>query len=164
MTKPPLVSNTSPLLYLGRLGQAELLQSLFGEVFVPEQVALELDTGRLLRSDTIDPRRLSWVTLATVSPSMIDSLPVNRLGYGERFAIAYAASHPGYVLALDDRQARLLAIQLKVPVIGTVGVLIRAKQADLISTVQPLMDSLRQEGFRLSDALYHQALKLAGEI
>lgn len=32
----PLVSNTSPLLYLGRIGQVELLPQLFSQVYVPE--------------------------------------------------------------------------------------------------------------------------------
>lgn len=49
MPNPRVVSDTSPLLYLGRIGQLELLPRLFSEVCVPEQVALELDAGRLIR-------------------------------------------------------------------------------------------------------------------
>ena len=109
MPKPALVSNTSPLLYLGRIEQAHLLPTLFDPVFVPEPVLLELDAGRLLRPDTIDPRGLEWVTQVTITQSAIDHLPPNRLGPGERAVIAYARVQPGCVVGLDDRQARLLA-------------------------------------------------------
>ena len=74
MDKAPLVSDTSVLLYLGRIGHSHLLPALFEPVFVPEQVALELDAGRLIRRDTVDPRSLDWVTLVAVPQSEIDTL------------------------------------------------------------------------------------------
>jgi predicted nucleic acid-binding protein len=86
----PLVSNTSPLLYLGRIGQVELLPQLFSQVYVPEQVTWELDAGRLIRSDTPDPRQFPWVTLVSVTDAMIATLPANTLGLGERATIAYS--------------------------------------------------------------------------
>ena len=48
-----LVCDTTILLYLGRIGQARLLPLLFEAVHVPEPVEVELDMGRLLRTDTI---------------------------------------------------------------------------------------------------------------
>ena len=112
MDKLALVSNTSPLLYLGRIEQLHLLPALFAPVYVPEPVILELDAGRLLRADTIDPRALTWSTPVPVAQSTLDRLPSNRLGLGERAVLAYASTQPGCVVALDDRQARLLALQL----------------------------------------------------
>lgn len=64
----PVISNTSPLLYLGRIGQLELLPQLFSPVCVPEQVALEPDAGRLIRSDIPDPRQLPWISLHCLAP------------------------------------------------------------------------------------------------
>jgi hypothetical protein len=123
MPNPQIVSDTSPLLYLGRIGQLELLPQLFSEVFVPEQVALELDAGRLIRGDTPDPRQFPWVKLVSVTADMIAALPANTLGLGERATIAYAATRGNLGVALDDRRARLLAQQLKIPVIGFAGIL-----------------------------------------
>jgi hypothetical protein len=74
----PLVSNTSPPLYLGRIGQVELLPQLFSQVYVPEQVTWELDAGRLIRSDTPDPRQFPWVTLVSVTDAIIATLPASR--------------------------------------------------------------------------------------
>jgi len=57
--KHVIVCDTTVLLYLGRIGQSDLLPTLFSSVYVPEQVLLELDMGRLLHPDTINPRSLA---------------------------------------------------------------------------------------------------------
>ncbi|MFZ6031519.1 MAG: DUF3368 domain-containing protein [Chloroflexota bacterium] len=61
---------------------------------------------------------------------------------------------------LDEKDARRLAI----PLLGTVGVLAQAKRSGLITSLRPLFDQLRSHGgFRLSDAVYRDALRSAGE-
>ncbi len=140
-----------------------LLPALFEAVFVPNQVALELDMGRLLRADTVDPRQLTWATLIEVSGEEIANLPPNRLGPGERSVIAYALLHGHCLAGLDDRLARLLAEALGLKVIGVIGILVKSKRANLIPLVRPLLDQLRETGFRLRDDVYLEALQLAGE-
>ena len=112
MSEHSLSCDTSILLYLGRIGQLGLLPTLFEAVFVPAQVVLELDMGRLLRVETVDPRQLTWVTLGEVSQKELENLPPNRLGPGERSVIAYARRHGHCLGGLDDRLARLLAEDL----------------------------------------------------
>jgi predicted nucleic acid-binding protein len=46
---------------------------------------------------------------------------------------------------------------------GTLGVLLRAKEQQLISAIGPLIEQLRQGGIRLSDAVVAEALKLTNE-
>jgi predicted nucleic acid-binding protein len=161
--KQPLVCDTTIPLYLDRIGQIDLLSALFAPIYVPEQVCLELDMGRLLRPDTINPRSLVWVELVSVSQTLIDSLPPNRLGTGERAVIAYAQAHHGCVAGMDDLRARQLAEAIGLKVTGTLGILLRAKQAGLIPTVKPLVDEVTVQGFRLSPELYRAVLGLAGE-
>ena len=48
-------------------------------------------------------------------------------------------------------------------VVGTIGVLLRAKRSELISNARPLLDALQMEGFRMGDDLYREALQLANE-
>src|SRR5262245_246363 len=124
----PLVSDTSPLLYLGRIGQLEVLPQLFAPIYIPEQVVLELETGRLLRDDTPDPRGLPGVQVVTVTPELVEALPPNTLGVGERATLAYAVHQRKIRVALDDRQARRLAQRLSLPIVGLVGILLQAKQ------------------------------------
>lgn len=119
--------------------------------------------GRLIRADTIDPRDSSWMTIISVPEGEVDALPPNRLGPGERAVIAYARSHSDCWAGLDDRQARELAEDLGLDVIGTIGILLRAKKVDLIPTVRPLLDALHSAGFRIGSDLYREALRLADE-
>ena len=163
MNKHPLVCDTTLLLYLDRIGQILLLHTLFDPIYVPEPVRLELHMGRSLRPDTINPDQLGWITAVSVDQHELDVLPPNRLGRGERAVIAYAQSHSGCWMGSDDRQARLLAERLGLKVVGVIGVLIRAKRADLIPAVRPLLDALQLTGFRLGHELYQEALRHAGE-
>ena len=163
MPKRPIVCDTTVLLYLGRIGQIDLLPALFDPVWVPERVGLELDMGRLLRRDTVDPRVLPWATLVSVSQVMIDSLPPNRLGPGEQAVIAHANAHQGTVAGLDDLRARQLAEALGLKVAGTLGLLLRAKRAGMVPAVRSLVDAVAAHGFHMSPDLYRDVLELAGE-
>jgi predicted nucleic acid-binding protein len=163
VTRRAIVCDTTVLLYLGRIGQSDLLPGLYSAIHVPEPVLLELDMGRLLRSDTINPRNLTWANSVSVSEAMLDDLPPNRLGVGERAVIAYARTRDGCVAGLDDLQARQLAEAVGLKVVGTLGILLRAQQSGLISTVRPLLDDVISQGFRLSPDLYRSVLELAGE-
>ena len=163
MPERSIICDTTVLLYLGRIGQSGLLPALFSTICVPEAVLLELDMGRVLRPDTFDPRSLSWVTLVSVSRAMVDDLPSNRLGTGERAVIAYAQARGGFPAGLDDLRARQLAESVGVKVIGTLGILLRAKQTGLIGTVAPLVEDVVNQGFRIGPDLYQAVLALAGE-
>lgn len=163
MPEPPIVCDTTVLLYLGRIGQIDLLPLLFDPIWVPESVVLELDMGRLLRRDTVDPRSLGWTTLVSVPQAMIDSLPANRLGRGEQEVIAQASAHQGAVAGLDDLRARQLAESLGLTVAGTLGLLLRAKRAGMVPVVRPLVDAVVTQGFHVNPTLYRDILELAGE-
>ena len=64
---------------------------------------------------------------------------------------------------LDDLRARQLAEEMKLTVVGTLGVLLRAKQATLVPTIRSLLDAVIAQGFRLSSDLYQDVLKIAQE-
>ncbi len=163
MPKRPLVCDTTVLLYLGRIDCIDLLPALFSQLYVPDVVMLELDMGRLLRPGTVDPRDFDWITPITVAQETVDALPPNRLGAGERAVIAYAHSQQGCLAGLDDLQARHLAESLGLEVAGTPGILLRARQSNLLPSVRSLIDALIAQGFRLDAELYQDILVLAGE-
>jgi predicted nucleic acid-binding protein len=48
-------------------------------------------------------------------------------------------------------------------VIGTVGLLLRAKRRGHVQAVKPLLDRLQGSGFWMSEALCNRALDLADE-
>ena len=73
------------------------------------------------------------------------------------------ASEKKCKVILDDRRARKVATSLGVAVIGTIGILIRAKRNGIIAAVKPVLDDLEATGFFVSKELKGEALRLAGE-
>jgi predicted nucleic acid-binding protein len=66
-------------------------------------------------------------------------------------------------IILDDRPARRLAQALGVPIIGTLGVLLAARQRDFLPALRPSLEALAQYDFRIAPELYKQILLDAGE-
>jgi predicted nucleic acid-binding protein len=54
---------------------------------------------------------------------------------------------------LDDRRARSVARRIGIAVIGTVGVLVRAKHSGILASLKPLLEDLERRGFFLSASL-----------
>ena len=85
------------------------------------------------------------------------------LGLGEAAAIAVALSIPGSICVLDDRLARRSALRLGLTVVGTLGLLLRAKQVGLIDAVKTRMEKLKAAGRFMTPELESKVLDLAGE-
>jgi len=85
------------------------------------------------------------------------------LGPGEREAIALALELKATRLLLDDLPARRLASSLGLEIIGTLGLLLWAKEQGLLPAVRPWVDTLLREGFYISERLLAEVLSTAGE-
>jgi len=69
------------------------------------------------------------------------------------------------LLLIDERRGRAEADRLGVRITGLLGILVEAKQKNLIVAVKPLMDALiTTSDFRVSSALYHQSLDIVDEV
>jgi predicted nucleic acid-binding protein len=128
-------------------------------VTIPEQVRDEYEAGRRSGDPTIGS--LAWLHIVPVS-TFSSRLPTT-LGLGEIAAITLAMSQPTRAILLDELFARRVAIQLGLPVTGTLGVLLAAKQHGLVSRVRPLLDEMVRQGRRLSPVLYARLLAGASE-
>ena len=64
---------------------------------------------------------------------------------------------------IDDERARTTAVSAGFQIIGLAGILLLAKQLRFIPSVKSLLDELRNKNFRLSDEIYKEILKKAGE-
>ena len=136
---PETISNTSPLQYLYQCNLLELLPGLYGRVVVPEAVAAEIREGRVLGVSLPAIEELPWASIkAPKDPALLPL--VADLGQGEREALALGKESPGSLVILDDGLARRYAAHLGLRLIGTLGVLIRAKRQGLIAAVAPVLD------------------------
>ena len=61
---PEAISNTSPLLYLYRIGVLEWFPKLFSEIWVPSEVVKELMDGQRKGYDVPNPRDYAWMEKA----------------------------------------------------------------------------------------------------
>lgn len=154
--------NASPLIFLTRANLLDILRLAGPDIVVPAPVADEI-----LREGPEDPaaralRTTPW--MAIVDPPPIP--PVVQawdLGAGESSVIAWAMGHPGTVAILDDLAARRCAAALHVPVRGTLGLILLAKQRRRIDAARPVLEAMRASGMYLSDAVLERALALVGE-
>jgi uncharacterized protein len=157
-----VISNTSPLLYLHQVGQLDLMRKLYGRIWIPSAVRLELQAGLEQGVSVPDLGGLGWVEERplrdrSLLPAVVD------LGAGEAEAIALAVAFPESLLILDDQLGRRIARLSGITVTGTLGVLVKAKQAGLLQRVAPVIDALRHTTMYLTPHLIEMVLTEAGE-
>jgi uncharacterized protein len=68
------------------------------------------------------------------------------------------------LVLLDDKAARRLAATLHLDVLGTLGVLLKAKDAGLIQQIRPKLDALATLPFHISPRLFAAVLRDAQEM
>lgn len=95
-----------------------------------------------------------------------DRLPpgIERLGKGEAQAIQLAMELGAEILITDDRKARTAAASLGLKCTGLLGLLVRAKHRNLLSSVRAMIEVLEKKGgLYLSDAVKAEAARIARE-
>ena len=161
-----VVSDAGPLIALGRIKQLNLLKQLYQNVLIPPAVHSELRCGSDLPGATALQRAINdgWVRIQSV-PLRANALCELRLilDAGESEAIALAERVHCRFLLMDERRGRQVAKKRGLTVIGIAGVLLAAKSRGLIETVSPVVNSLSKNGYRLSNSLIAEILKLAKE-
>ena len=145
------VTNSTCLIGLERIGRLDLLPQVFDTVFAPPTVVAEVRSP------------LTWLTVQTVENSAFVAALKTQMDEGEAEAIALAVELDNVILILDDKKARRVAQQIGLKVIGTVGMLLRAKNQGVITEIKPLLTELVQVDFRITNAIIQEALRLSGE-
>ena len=160
------VCNTWPLIALAKLDRLALLQHLGGtSVFIPPMVYKELWSKMGPEAPLIETALHTFVHVeqpGKIGPHV--EIATANLDDGEREAIVLGTSlQEEVVLVMDDQAGRRVAKELGLSVIGSAGLLLLAKQKGLITEVHPLLETLRQQGYWLSDAVLDEVRGLAGE-
>ncbi len=159
---PNAISNTSPLLYLYRIGAVEWLPKLFGEIWTPNAVVDEIKEGQKRGYDVPILENYEW--LQVIEPKTVPSEWLSLdLGVGELETMALALENPERVVILDDALARRIAQAAGVTVWGTLKVLLEAKKQGITETIAPHVDKLKNSGMWISEDIRLRILALADE-
>jgi predicted nucleic acid-binding protein len=151
------VVNASPVITLAKAGHLTLLTALADEVLLPVAVIAEL-----LAAPASDPARQAieqgWGN--HISPVDVPAIVLEwGLGAGETAVIAAALESQERTAVLDDAQGRKCARALGVPVIGTLGVVLRAKKMGHVPSATNVLRDLRDAGLYLDSTIIAAAIE-----
>ncbi|MFO1432835.1 MAG: DUF3368 domain-containing protein [Candidatus Competibacteraceae bacterium] len=151
-----VVSDTTAITSLLKIGEVDLLRRLFQEVVIPPAVHEEL----LSYHPVLPP----WLVVQTVAISDALRLWLRPLDSGEAQAIALAQLQRAELLIIDEKRGRALAEQGGVRCIGLAGVLLLAKQRQHIGSVEAMLSRLEQQAnFYLAAPVKQKLLAAASE-
>lgn len=161
MPTTPVIANNTPLVALWSLDRLWLLRELYGEILIPQSVAEEFcATEQTLREHAL--KQSSWIRPTPLADPR-QALVYIGLDRGEADVLALAQERSARLVIMDERRGRRYAKRLGLPVTGTVGILLAAKERGLVTAITPLLETLVQEGLYLTPDIIAKARELAQE-
>lgn len=149
-----IISNSSCLIILDKLGSLNFLQKLYSKNTIPKAVKEEVFKSKPVPD---------WIDVVEITQPAAYRILEKNLGHGESEAITLSIELNADLFIVDDSAARKMAQKMGIKITGVIGVLLEAKKAGFIKELKPLLEFMIGEGFRVSKLVYEEALKLAGE-
>lgn len=154
-----VVADASALIAVATYEGLFLLDVLFQEVAVPQAVYEEC-----VKEGKPEAQRLSKYLQGKVIPTKTQRLNLpNYLGRGEVEAMQLCLEKKASYLLIDDRRARKVAQLNQIKTLGSLGLLLIAKEKKHIEKVSPFLVKLKNSSLYFSEALFKTVLQKAGE-
>jgi len=153
-----IVANSSPLIALAKIEKMDLLRY---DIVIPKAVFDEITKPKKEYGKELHEWGKDRV-VKVGNKRAIEYLEII-LGRGETEAIVLAEEINAEAVLIDDLKARKIANLRGLKVIGTIGILLDAKEKGLIREVKPLLDELAKKKIRISKQLYNHAMELTNE-
>ncbi len=150
-----VIADTGALISLIHLGRIDLIEKVFGEFFIAKAVWKELNAYDNPDFDRTVLLRLESKVKQINSRNHLLML----MDYGESESVILYEEIGADYLLIDDNKARTVAESLNVNCIGTLGLLVKAKQKGLIVELKPLFEKLIRTGRHFSKKLLNDLLK-----
>lgn len=147
-----VITDASCFIILHKIDALDVLHQLFATILTTPEIAQEY--GIVLPY---------WVTVISVRDKKLQNDLAEIVDPGEASAIALAHEIESNFLITDDLQARKLATKLGLTIIGTLGILLRAKQKSIIDSLAPYLERISKTNFSISAELIDRVLREAGE-
>lgn len=162
-----VIINSTPIIGLSIIGKIHLVNELFEKVYVPHAVYQEItaNSKREFGKNELDEAVESGkFQLYNVKNNEMVKNMYGKLHEGELEVIVGAKELGLRYVIMDERAARNLAQTFLLRPIGTLGILMLAKQQSKIIEIKPYLDTLLEYDFFISKKLYQQTLSLVGEV
>lgn len=146
-----VIVNSTPLLSLGAIGKLDIFRQMYTKIIIPEAVYQEVMAKQDIASESVQ-NATKWIDVQSIENRADYAMYRSRLHAGEIEVMILAQQEPrANLVIIDDIAARKTAAYLGIPMAGTVGVLIKAKQKGVIVAVKPILEDLENNGFFISD-------------
>lgn len=161
-----IIADTSPIISLLKIDRLDLLSELFGLIFIPDAVYNELTQNEkyrieaelIIHSDFIKNKKISNTQAVNILQNVM------LLDNGESEAIILFDELKAQLLLIDERRGREIAEKLNIPISGTIGILIKAFEKNLLTRQEifEYVDIFQQENRRFSRNLINLLKKRLG--
>jgi predicted nucleic acid-binding protein len=158
-----VVSDSTPLIHLSAMGRLDLLEVLFREILIPQEVYEEVVLHGGDRPGSAEVREADWISRCHVTNKAVLQALQATLGAGEAACIALASSISADVVILDDKLARLHALSQGLGITGTVGILLKCAERGILN-FEAAMQELLATGFRLSTQEVKRIMELRNQL
>lgn len=161
-TKNGIVIDTSPWIALSICGKTEVLEQLYEEVYMPVGVKEEILIGGEEKVGVTELGKSSWLKVEEVTDIEKPKL-LYELDGGEAEVIILAKEKEIREVLIDEKVVRMQAKILGLEVVGTLGLLLRAKKKGVLSEIKPLIEKMLQRGIWIRSKTVKGILREAGE-
>ncbi len=163
LNMPEIISNSSPIIHLAKIGRLNLLHEFYETITVPNAVYEECVTEGREREEISAIRNADWLHVCNVTNRNLVRLLISELDRGESEAIALALEKNAGLILLDDAEAREKARIYNLNITGVIGILLRARHEGKIRSFREVMDQLISTGFWIGERSKRRFLAEAGE-
>jgi predicted nucleic acid-binding protein len=137
------VADAGPLIHLDELGWLFVLES-FTTVWVPPEVAEEAKRHRPSWEKFAPPNLIIEIASPEAWGWWQSQTRFIQLDKGEQAALALWRTHQDAIMLCDDLQARMVVHHFGIPVMGTIGLILRTAHLSLrpISEVRRILNEI----------------------
>lgn len=158
-----VIVNTTPLIALCHVGQLDVLKKIYGEALIPPAVYQELSEKKESLCKKQVDNSLNWIHVEKIENQMAKSMFKAQLHDGEVEVKILAKEKNADLVIIDDANAKKHAKYLKLPVTGTLGVLIKAKRQGYIRELKPIIQEMIDKNIYISENLTKLCLEQVNE-
>ncbi len=148
-----VISDTSCIILLDKIGELDLLKKLFGKIIITKKI--EEEYGRQI------PK---WFEVKNPLESTYEKIINLNIDRGEAGAIALSIELEDSLLIIDDLKGRKIVESLGIKFMGTLGIILRAKKQNIIPSVIQIIEKIKQTNFRLTEMLERKVYRDSGEL